>query len=303
MEFYAKIKFMKIAKLIYGAKNTDIEKLGEFVKVYALAGADIFDVCADEEIISYVRKILNSLKLVNNPQICASITLQNDIHANKVRVNSEKCNLCMKCMDICPQGVIKFDKNINILEKGCVGCKLCVKACPNSALQIYFEESNFLEQYKNAKTADYIEIHTNGHDDDLFFVFEFLKENFTGKIGICISNNNNVSEKIEIIEKVKAIIAPETLIVQADGNSISGLNNDNITTQKAIAECGNFKNIDNIILIASGGTNECTFKIASDQNIYMDGVAWGSYARKILVSFTSDNERLAQAKQLINSVK
>ena len=141
----------------------------------------------------------------------------------------------------------------------------------------------FTAGIKKAKNeADYIEIHTNGQNKNLVDVFKYLKKQFNGDLGICISQNNNVKEKIEIIETVKNIIFPKKLIVQADGNPISGLNDSVATTQKAIEEAQNFQCIENIILILSGGTNAQTAKLANEKKLHFDGIAWGSFARKIL---------------------
>ena len=157
----------------------------------------------------------------------------------------------------------------------------------------------FEEQFEQAKNVDYIEIHTNGKDENLFDIFEFLAKNFQGDIGVCISKNNNPEEKIKIIEKIKEIIAPQKLIVQADGTSISGFDNKISTTQKAIEECEKFQNIKDIVLIASGGTNFNTAALAKEKFLKIDGIAWGSFARKL----ADEEDALSKAKELIDTIK
>lgn len=296
---------MKVAKIIFGAKNTDTEKLKEVIKIYSLAGADILDVCADGEVIKITRDVITKLNLGKKPLICASITLNNDKHSQKAEIISEKCCECSRCMNICPQKAINFQNGkVTVKTATCVGCGKCFEVCPNSAIKLYNLNQSFEEQYEQAKTADYIEIHTNGKDENLFEVFELLKENFKGKIGICISQNPNTKEKIEIITKVRDIISPENLIVQADGNSISGTDNDIKTTQKAIEECKNYQKISGITLIASGGTNCKTAELAKAEGIRLDGVAWGSFARKLIFEDENATEenKLNRAKKLVNSI-
>ncbi|MCR4880817.1 MAG: 4Fe-4S binding protein [bacterium] len=296
---------MNITKIIFGAKNTDIENLKKLVRIYSLAGADVFDVCADSEVIANARKVIDGLDLVKKPIVCASITLSNDKHANKAEIIKDKCCGCTRCINICPQKTIVSEKNIaKVKTDGCVGCGKCLAVCPNSAIKMYNLNQSFETQFLQAKSADCIEIHTNGKDQNLYEIFEFLKQNYDGKIGICISQNTDTQEKIKIITKCKDIISPKKLIVQADGNSISGFDNEIKTTQKAIEESKNFQNIDNITLIASGGTNFKTAELAKAEKVRLDGIAWGSFARKIIFDNENDTEenKLKKAKELIGSL-
>ena len=169
---------------------------------------------------------------------------------------------------------------------------------------MYNVNESFEEQFENAKFADHIEVHTTGKNENLFGVFEFLKNNFAGELGICISKNHDKKEKIEIIEKVKRTIYPRKLIVQADGNSISGHDNEISTTQKTIEECKNLQNVKDIILIAAGGTNLKTAELAKMSCVKIDGIAWGSYARKILFDDknTDEKTKLQSAKNLIQTL-
>ena len=262
--------------------------------------------CANSEIINTAREVISKLNLPSNPLICASITLNNDKHSQKAEINSEKCCACSRCVNICPQKTIDFrNGNTMVKAESCVGCGKCLNICPNGAIRLYNLNNSFEEQFEQAKTADYIEIHTNGKDENLFEIFEFLKQNYKGEIGICISQNSDPKEKISIIKKVRDIISPKKLIVQADGNSISGFDNDIKTTQKAIEECKNYQDTENIILLASGGTNLKTAQLAKSEGVKLDGIAWGSFARKLLLEEENStaSDRLNKAKELINSVK
>ncbi len=291
---------MKISKIILGAKNTDLENIKNIIEIYAKAGADMFDLCADAKTIEFARDLIDSLGLKNPPQICASITLKDDIHARKAKILKEKCEACHKCAEICPQKAIK---NCTVKTERCTGCKLCEKICPVNAIEMLQCENDFEEQFKQAKTADFIEIHTNGKDENIEEIFGFLKANFGGEIGICISNNENDTKKIEIIKMIRDIIAPKILIVQADGASISGFSNEISTTEKTLQECAKFADIKGIKLIMSGGTNAMTYAEAIKRGLTFDGIAWGSFSRKIVAENPNTEQALCKAAALIAPLK
>lgn len=65
-------------------------------------------------------------------------------------INREKCTACMKCIEICPKKIIElvpYDNHAIVMCKsedtgkevrskcsiGCIGCKICVKNCPEDA--------------------------------------------------------------------------------------------------------------------------------------------------------------------------
>ena len=59
---------------------------------------------------------------------------------------SEKCDLCKACVDVCPRGVFKIEKNklvVGDLYK-CSLCKLCAEACDAGAIDVSTNNKAFL---------------------------------------------------------------------------------------------------------------------------------------------------------------
>ena len=304
---------LPIKKIILGAHNLDNKQIRHIVELYTKVGANMFDITSNVKLIKKISKNLNKSKVQNKILLCVSITLNDDIHANKAFINIENCKQCNKCIKVCPQNAIRKNSSVFCVEpKKCSGCQRCLNICLHNAIRMKNISRNFYEQFSKIKhlPIDCIEIHTNGKDKDLYHVFEILKNEFFGIIGICIANNNNLEEKIEIIENVKKIIAPKKLLVQADGTAISGFDNTEETTQKALEECKKLSCIKDIYLIPSGGVNAKTYMMAKAQNIKIDGIAVGSYARKIVAPYISlrkkktDKFRIAlkEADMLMKSI-
>ncbi len=59
------------------------------------------------------------------------------------RFDKEKCTLCDVCDDTCLYGVIKVDhekKTLNIDEKLCMGCGMCIGICPENPGALWLED-------------------------------------------------------------------------------------------------------------------------------------------------------------------
>lgn len=49
---------------------------------------------------------------------------------------------CNRCIDVCPQGAIKFDDALSVDAQRCTGCLLCTAVCPSGAME---QKNNFYE--------------------------------------------------------------------------------------------------------------------------------------------------------------
>ncbi len=62
----------------------------------------------------------------------------------EIRINSDKCNGCGLCVDVCKDFSIRLEKGRVTLSNnpvfGCIGCGHCMAVCPEEAIQIYGRE-------------------------------------------------------------------------------------------------------------------------------------------------------------------
>lgn len=292
----------KLFKLILGLGNENLEQIEKLVTIYAKAGADIIDIAPSKKVYELVEK------LAPNAKICVSVAIQGDRHGQKARIDEKSCNLCRSCIKKCPQKAIFLDKNtIRIESKSCIGCRKC------SCFAIKFEDKNTSIDEVIALSPDIIELHASTNDKKAIkSAIAKITSSYTGEISLCISREHfSDSELKKIAEDFISSTKQETTI-QADGVPMSGGNDSYASTLQAVATADIFKNIKTKIII-SGGTNSKTAKLAKLCSTRYNGIAIGSFARKIVQEETSaknffTNENLQtsainKAKALIESIK
>jgi NAD-dependent dihydropyrimidine dehydrogenase PreA subunit len=56
----------------------------------------------------------------------------------QIIINTEKCDGCEECINICPSNVLVLADGKSVAEKpeDCAGCLSCVEACPNECIVI-----------------------------------------------------------------------------------------------------------------------------------------------------------------------
>lgn len=64
---------------------------------------------------------------------------------------SQECNLCERCIEACPRGVLRESGGkIELFNPAdCTMCKLCVDSCEREALKLEFDESKFVFQFES----------------------------------------------------------------------------------------------------------------------------------------------------------
>ena len=271
-------------KLVCGAGNEDLESVKKFVYVYAKAGCKVFDLSARKEVLESAK---DGAKLANAEDVhyCVSVGIKGDPHISKAGVNGSACIKCGNCARSCPNSAI-YPPNI-IDEKKCIGCGICAKKCPTGAIKMYEKDVNVKEilPYLVQNGADMLELHIMGHDKaDLDYKWDIINSCQTEFASICIDRENfGNKEAIERIESMISYRKPYTTIIQADGVPMSGGSDDYKTTLQAVAMAEIVQNANLPVYITlSGGTNSKTMDLCHKCGIYPNGVAIGSFARKII---------------------
>lgn len=303
----------KCFKLICGAGNEDVKEVANLVALYAKAGCKFFDLSASEEIIDAAKRGLKFAG-VNDAYLCISIGIKNDPHVNKAVVDYDKCISCYSCDSVCPQKAIKYAK---VKKIRCIGCGKCAKICPKGAISFVSEEKDLQEVLPPLieNGIDCIELHAMGlNDEEIEEKWEYLNTVFGGILSICTSRGKLSDEKL--VDRVKTLTCRResyTTIVQADGFPMSGGKDDYKTTLQAVATAEIIQNENlPVYLLLSGGTNTKTAELANMCGINANGIAVGSFARKIVRKYierddflTNEyafNSALEIAKQLVKTL-
>lgn len=298
-------------KLICGAGNENPDEVEKLVALYSAAGCKFFDLAANEEVLKAAQRGLDfsiPKEQQKDYHFCVSIGTKNDAHFNKVRINLDKCKRCEQCIIVCPQKAI--NQYFKVIEKNCIGCLKCESICKHGAIEIY--SKNKLIDFSTYQLINLscVELHVSDAESALEKWAE-LKD-FDGMLSICLGRKVFSDEKIEeLLEKLISQRPPYSVIIQADGNPMSGSEDDFETTLPAV-ETGMFIKSLNlpVYLILSGGTNSKTTQLCREKGLEVNGIAFGSYARKIVKKYIERDdffennqvfvEACIEAKKLLN---
>ena len=276
---YKKLDEGKLFKLIFWLGNTNLDEIDFLTRVYAQANVDMFDITPDVSVIEAVLNALKSIKCSQNDYLfCVSFSFGNDVHGSKICIDKNKCNKCLKCVNICPNKAIAND--LTIEKAKCIGCRKCEGCDAISFQKEYQNPAQKLKELKNYK-IDCVELHVNGlKKEEIEKIVKDIKNEFPKMpIGICLSKGRQTDkEAIEIVQHISKFIYPQKLIFQADGKPMSGNNDDELSTKDALTFSKLFEK-ENIYILPSGGCNAQTMRLSKEKGVRINGVAIGSFAR------------------------
>ena len=279
------LKSNKYFKLVCGAGNEDTSAIEKLMKIYYEAGCKVFDLCMSEE----VGKIAS--KTCPDAILCFSYGIKDDPHTVAI-------------------------SDCTIDEKKCIGCKQCISVCPNNAIETYSKTRDLKEVLPAILkyNPQCIELHAcSDNEEEVEQNWRYIESKYDGMMSLCIDRSILGDKKV--ISRIKKLIKnrkPFSTIIQADGNPMSGGINDYKTTLQAVAMAEVIqKNNLPVYVVLSGGTNSKTKELSNLCDININGVAIGSFARKIVKKYVeqdnlledtkSFNEAVEIAKKLINS--
>lgn len=286
----------KIFKLVCGAGNECEKDVERLTSLYSDAGAQLFDICAKPEILLAAKR---GIERSGNRKryICVSVGMKGDPHVSKAEVDTIACTKCSLCNNVCLNSAITDGV---VTKERCIGCGACTKICPNKAITMYetdIDLSSVLPELVNIG-IDCVEFHaTSELDADIWDKWEIINKCYDGMLSICIDRLNLGNKQVlERLRKMLKCRKPYSTIIQADGIPMSGSDDTYKTTLQAVsmAEIVQNANFDCYLLI-SGGTNSKTAELANMCNIEYNGVAIGSYARKIVSEYIKKDNFYDQA--------
>ena len=270
----------KCFKLVCGAGNEDPIEVEKLVALYSAAGCKFFDLSAKPDIVDAAKRGLQG----REGYFCVSVGIKGDPHIRKSQIDYEKCSGCHKCEEICPQKAIKHCK---VLAARCIGCGRCYSVCKHGAISFREENLDLKEVLLPLieKGIDCIELHAMSENiDEALEKWNTINEIYDGMLSICTARGNLSDEKmLELIKKTTGNRKPYSTIVQADGFPMSGGKDDYKTTLQAVATAEIVQNAKlPVYIMLSGGTNSKTAELAKMCSINYNGIAVGSFARKIV---------------------
>ena len=323
-------------KLICGASYQHLPAIRHLALIYTLAGADCIDMAPDPATIAAAREgIAAALELDANarsPLVMVSFNDGEDPHFRKAIFDSALCPTdCPRpCEKVCPTNAIQFsnaytnDYKGGVLSNLCYGCGRCLPLCPVQIIhtreQVYVPEDIF-DQVLNQQ-VDAIEIHTQPNRTKEFAAFWQRLSPIIPELKLMAVSFPDCENLHEYLKSLLAGMTPKprSLIWQTDGRPMSGDIGDGAT--RAALQLGQ-KVLDFQLPLGfvqlAGGTNASTVPKLRQAAIPVAGVAYGSYARKIIMDFLEGLgeeipdrleekscllwQAVAIAKQLVSQIK
>ena len=292
----------KIFKLVLGLGNQDFEEIEDLVTVYAIAGADMFDINPSKEAIEAVlRGVKKAGRQIEEFYYTISTGLLGDSHVQKCHIDKNKCKRCGKCIKKCPRNAIEWNGEFpEVIVQKCIGCKKCDDC---KAISFNDTEYNIEEIVKLAKKykLDCVELHISSKKIPEQEIKYVLKE-FSGALSVCLDRKYYSNERIKkLINKIIKWKQDSKFIIQADGVPMSGGDDTFKSTLQAVAMAHLVQDYGTYIFM-SGGTNAKTAWLAKTCELRYNGIGIGSYARKIVKNKKLE-EAVHEAEKLIKACK
>ena len=283
-------------KLICGASYQHLPAIRHLSLIYTLAGADCIDMAPDPATIAAARegiKAAMNLGAKRSPLVMVSFNDGEDPHFRKAFFAPEICppDCRRPCEKVCPTNAIQFGNDYSgVISDLCYGCGRCLPLCPVQIIhtreQVYVPEDIFGQVFN--QQVDAIEIHTQPNRTKEFTAFWQRLSPIIPELKLMAVSFPDCENLREYLTSLLAGMNPQprSLIWQTDGRPMSGDIGEGAT--RAALQLGQ-KVLDFQLPIGfvqlAGGTNASTVPKLRQAAIPVAGVAYGSYARKIIMDF------------------
>lgn len=298
-------------KLICGASFQHLPSVRSLALAYALAGADCIDVAADPAVIATVQDALRVVADFNQagrtkrhraddlPWLMVSLNDGEDPHFRKAEFISEQCPAdCPRpCEAICPVQAIVFDRAdgfSGVVDERCYGCGRCLTVCPPQQITTRSYVSTASSVLPLVLSGvDALEIHTQvGHFADFQRLWQAINP-YVSKLKLIAISCPDGEDLIDYLWALYDLIRPLPceLIWQTDGRPMSG--DIGVGATRAAVKLGQkvlAAGLPGYVQLA-GGTNHHTVAKLKELGLlkasvitpYIAGVAYGSYARSVVL--------------------
>lgn len=305
----------KFTKIICGAANTNKRHVERLAMVYALSGANALDISPSQEIISSaksgIEKALDAY--INNPEkfpcykepvLMISLDSGNDLHFRKAEINYERCINCFECIDSCPSKALYSDNNLLIFNKNnCYGCGRCAENCQQNAVNL---EKFCTSPETNFEDIKAIEIHTG--NNSIEEVKKYLELNVSllknvELLSFCVESKRFGSNEMQDYVNSLTSLVSRKAIIQIDGIPMGATVEPFSSLQTISASAVLLKGKTDAYIQLSGGTNHLTKKLVNRLGLKISGIGYGTFARKIILSFIEeldDNDFIRQLQRIVN---
>ena len=290
------------SKLICGASYQDTDSIEPLSWVFTLAGVHCIDVCADPAVVEAAWRGIQRAGTVP-PWLMVSLNDDTDPHFRKAHFDPQACPpTCPRpCERVCPVGAITAT---GVEASRCYGCGRCLDICPYHAItaRTYVHRPAAVIALLQGQPIAALEIHTQtGHEHSFAHLWRELQP-WVQRLQVLAISCPDHPQVIPYLWNLYEIITPLpcALIWQADGRPMSGDIGPGTTwatirLAQKILEQGP----PGFVQLA-GGTNQATWPLVQRCRLPVHGVAYGSYARKLLQPYLhqlDDKDVLATAVQ------
>ncbi len=300
-------------KLICGASYQALPEVRSLTLAYALAGADCIDVAADPAVVAAAKVGLDVAARIAaeasrpfyRPWLMVSMSAGEDPHFRKAWFDPAKCPAdCPRpCERVCPADAINGK---GVVRDRCYGCGRCLPICPLGLIEARSTPTTLDDIARQVLSqADALEIHTHvGQFDEVKALCQAVQPQSKALKLVSVSCPE-AEDYIDYLQKLHPLITKlatkaQNVMWQTDGRPMSG-DIGKGTTHAAIRLAQQVLDSDLTGYVQlAGGTNEYTVpklaqlrllghkktdpkKFSHDGDRMVSGVAYGSFARRLLM--------------------
>ena len=323
----------KWVKLICGASFQDLAVIRNLVLVYSLAGVDCVDVAADGAVITAAREGILAAQALSQsslnqdllefspPWLMISLNDGEDPHFRKAQFDPDRCPVdCPRpCEMICPAQAINYQ---GVIDERCYGCGRCLPVCPLGLItaRSQIATPSTIEPLVELGMIDAVELHTQvGHEADFKNLWKAIAGWCDGLKILAISCPEQLGV-LDYLHFLNDVIQPLPcpLIWQTDGRPMSGDIGKGTThaaiklAQKVLAS-----DLSGYVQLAGGTNGHTVSKLKEigllqksanllshgvNSSFSISGIAYGSYARSLLLPILEEMESQNLEKMGQNSL-